>query len=88
MQTNLFVCCSSQHSLEHVASRLVTLADAAASVQATAEQATQAAQQTAASGNTGGFFGPIAKAFEVSLAVSDDCASVAIAEPVLEASPS
>ena len=69
-----FLCCSSQHSLQHVASRLVTLADAAASVQATAEQATQAAQQTAASGNSGGFFGPIAKAFEVSLAVSRDCA--------------
>lgn len=62
--------CSSQHNLEHLASRLATLADAAASVQATAEQATQAAQQTAASGNQGGFFGPIAKAFEVSLAVS------------------
>ncbi|KAK9827918.1 hypothetical protein WJX74_009095 [Apatococcus lobatus] len=62
---------SSQQSLEHAARRLATLADAAASVQATAEQATQAAQQTAASGNSGGFFGPIAKAFEVSLAFLD-----------------
>ncbi|KAK9843926.1 hypothetical protein WJX84_002919, partial [Apatococcus fuscideae] len=65
------VVASSQHNLELAAARLVTLADVAASVTSTAEQATQAAQQTAAAGNSGGFFGPIAKAFEVSLAFLD-----------------